>query len=68
MPNEFVKVVNVLLPVGVGVAVAATVAVGTAVGVTAGLVVSIVVRICVICVIAGLTPLSGKAKSGVFYY
>src|SRR2546421_6306050 len=61
MPNEFVKVVNVLLPVGAGVAVAATVAVGTPVGVATGLVVSIVVSICVICVIAGLTPLSGKA-------
>jgi len=57
MPNEFVRVVNVLLPVDGGVAVG----VGEAVGVAAGPIVSIVVRVCATCIISGLTPLSGLA-------
>ena len=61
IPREFTIAVRVDPPEEVVVAVA--VGLGTATGVTAGPVVSIVVRICVtcVCVIAGLTPLSGYA-------
>lgn len=52
-PNEFVKVVSVLLVVDVGVAV------GEGVGVASGPILSIVIeRVCATCVISGLTPLS----------
>jgi hypothetical protein len=60
MPNEFVMVVNVLLPED-DVAVATAVGDATAVGAAAGPTVSIVVRICVTCVISGLMPLSRDA-------
>src|SRR5436305_15093592 len=54
IPSEFVRAVKVLLPEEVGVGTT----VGAAVGVATGPILSIVVRICVICVIAGLLPLS----------
>ena len=66
IPSELTILVSKELLVDVGVAVAFATAVAVAeavptVGVAAGPVRSIVVSICVICVIAGLTPLSGNA-------
>ena len=66
IPSEFVRVVKVLLPEDGGVVVAT--AVGAAVGVASGPIFNIVVRIWVICVIAGLLPLSEFALIAIFNY